>query len=127
MEVMMHQLMSLAFAVLGGSTLLLAQGRAADLEAPVRVVAGGAPIDVTVGHAAPCLFDVDGDGLVDLVVGEYGDQPFAKERLPGDTKLSGFDTSRLRVYRNAGTKQAPRFGGYEYLKAGAEDASIPST
>jgi hypothetical protein len=123
----MRAVMSLVSVVLAGALPLHAQGRAADLQAPVRVEAGGKVIDVTIGHAAPCMFDVDGDGVRDLVVGEFGDQPFPKERLPQDTGLSGFETSRLRVYRNLGSDGSPRFRDFEYLKAGAEHASIPST
>ena len=114
-------------AVLISCVPLLAQGRAPDLDAPVRVESGGEFIDVTIGHAAPCMFDLDGDGVRDLIVGEYGDQPFSAERLPKDTKLSDFEESRLRVYRNLGTDSAPRFDGFEYLKAGDQHASIPST
>ena len=36
---------------------------------PVRIEAHGKPIDVTTGHAAPYVYDFDGDGTRDLLVG----------------------------------------------------------
>jgi hypothetical protein len=48
----------------------------------VRIVAGGAAIDVTTGHAAPYVRDFDGDGTKDLLVGEFGDGEFPVDELP---------------------------------------------
>lgn len=39
---------------------------------PVRIEAAGTPIDVTTGHAAPYVYDFDGDGVRDLLVGDFG-------------------------------------------------------
>ena len=89
-------------------------------------MSAGAPIDVTVGHAAPYVIDFDGDGLRDLLVGEFGDQPYPQERLPEGAKGT-YEQGRLRIYRNCGTNAAPIFKGFEYLRAGKEYASIPST
>jgi hypothetical protein len=78
-----------------------------ELRPPVRLGAGGKPIDVDVGHAAPFFADLDGDGLPDLLVGQFGD-------------------GKLRFYKNVGTKTAPRFDKFEYVKADGKDASVPS-
>ena len=103
-----------------------------DFDPPVRIQAAGKPIDVTVGHAAPYLHDFDGDGLRDLLVGEFGKEPFPQDRLPvkyrsESGKASGYAQGRLRIYKNYGTEYSPEYRGFEYLKAGNEFASIPST
>ena len=100
-----------------------------DLESPVRITANGAPIDVTTGHAAPYFIDFDGDGVRDLLVGEYGEHEYPDHRMvPSARKYSGgFVEGRLRIYRNHGTDKAPEFRDFEYLRAGKEYASIPST
>ena len=102
---------------------------AVDLRAPVRVMAGGQPIDVTVGHAAPYVMDVDGDGVKDLLVGEFGEEGFPTERLPEAVrkKWGTFDEGKLRIYRNVGTTDSPRCEGFKYMEAGGEAASIPTT
>lgn len=96
---------------------------------PVRLEADGVPIDVTIGHAAPYLIDFDGDGVRDLLVGEFGKGKFPKERLPERLreKDSSYSEGKLRIYRNVGTDQAPLFKDFEYLRAGREYASIPTT
>ena len=96
---------------------------------PVRLEADGVPIDVAVGHAAPYLIDFDGDGVRDLLVGEFGKGEFPKERLPERLreKDSSYNEGKLRIYRNVGTEQTPLFKDFEYLRAGREYASIPTT
>jgi hypothetical protein len=58
-----------------------------ELALPVRLEADGRPIDTDVGHAAPFVTDFDGDGVQDLLVGQFG---------------SGL----LWFYRNEGAPQA---------------------
>ncbi len=57
---------------------------------PFRVSAGERWIDVDIGHAAPLFIDWDGDGLRDLLVGQFGE-------------------GKLRIYRNVGTASRPKF------------------
>ena len=63
------------------------------LAAPVRLLDGTEPIDVDRGHAAPAVFDLNGDGLKDLLVGQFGE-------------------GKLRVYPNRGSDRSPRFDGF---------------
>ena len=51
------------------------------LSKPRLVRAEGEPIDVDTGHAAPLMRDWDGDGTLDLLVGQFG-------------------SGRLRIYPN---------------------------
>ena len=90
-----------------GALLAACSAAAGELREPFRVEAGGKAIDVEVGHAAPWLGDFDGDGVDDLLVGQFGE-------------------GKLRVYRNAGTNDAPRFDDFTWLQAGGEDAKVPS-
>jgi hypothetical protein len=80
---------------------------APDLAAPIRLTAGGQPIDVEVGHAAPWVADFDGDGLPDLLVGQFGN-------------------GKLRLYRNRGTEKAPEFSTFAWFQAGGADARVPA-
>jgi hypothetical protein len=83
-----------------------AGGGSLRLGSPVKVLDGTAPIDVEVGHATPNLLDWDGDGKRDLLVGQFGG-------------------GKVRVYRNVGTDAAPAFKGFEFVQAGAKDATVP--
>jgi hypothetical protein len=74
---------------------------------PVRLEAADGIIDSgsAWGHSSPWVVDVDGDGVKDLVVGDF----------------SGL----FRVYRNEGTNQKPRYVKAGNLKAGGVDAKVP--
>lgn len=63
----------------------------AELMPPVRLEAAGKPIDTDIGHAAPFVCDFDGDGVQDLLVGQFGE-------------------GLLTIYRNEGTNSEPRLG-----------------
>ena len=76
------------------------------LAKPVRLLADSKVIDCSeaFGHAGPCIADVDGDGLPDLVVGDF----------------SGF----FRFYKNVGTKAKPVYTDKGRLQAGGKDAHV---
>jgi hypothetical protein len=85
----------------------LSWGIASDLEVPFAVEDAKGPIDVDVGHAAPLWLDWDGDGLTDLLVGQFGG-------------------GKLRIYRNVGSKGAPRFGEFILFQAGGAEGTVPA-
>jgi hypothetical protein len=74
---------------------------------PVRLEAAGKPIDTAIGHAAPFVGDFDGDGVRDLLVGQFGD-------------------GILWVYRNTGTNARPRFAAGVKFKGGGPDGRVPT-
>ncbi len=91
-----------------GTIMSAEAAMASDLAPPVHVQAAGQPIDVAiVGHSAPFYGDVDGDGIKDLLVGQ-------------------FDDGRLRIYRNLGTNSSPRFESYQWFEAGGAIGSVPA-
>lgn len=78
-----------------------------DLAPPVRIEAAGKPIDTDVGHAAPSVCDFDGDGLHDLLVGQFGD-------------------GLLWIYLNEGTSTEPKLAAGVKFKEGKEDGRVPT-
>lgn len=74
---------------------------------PVRIKAGGKPIDTDVGHAAPFVADFDGDGVRDLLVGQFGD-------------------GILWIFRNEGTNAAPKLAAGVKFKEGSRDGRVPT-
>jgi hypothetical protein len=95
--------------LLGLSSLAFAAAHvlaASDLAPPFRVQVGDKPVDASVGHAAPFVMDFDGDGLPDLLMGQYSD-------------------CQLRIYRNVGTKAEPKFKAFAYFKAGGREIRLP--
>ncbi len=78
-----------------------------ELMPPVRIEAAGKAIDTDIGHAAPFVCDFDGDGVQDLLVGQFG---------------QGLHW----IYRNEGTNAEPRLAAGVKFKEGAEDGRVPS-
>jgi hypothetical protein len=74
---------------------------------PVRLAAADGLIDSgpSWGHSGPWFADVDGDGVKDLLVGDF----------------SGL----FRFYRNTGTNRKPRYAKAVNLQAGGVDAKVP--
>lgn len=82
-------------------------GQSEELMPPVRLKAAGKPIDTAVGHAAPFVADFDGDGVQDLLVGQFGD-------------------GLLWIYRNEGTNAAPKLAAGVRFKDGKKDGRVPT-
>jgi len=82
-------------------------GASGELAPPVRVEAAGKPIDTEVGHAAPFVGDFDGDGVDDLLVGQFGE-------------------GILWVYRNEGTNGRPKLAAGVKFKEGRDDGRVPT-
>jgi len=87
------------------STLVIAATAAAsEFEDPVMLTAAGEPIRVEApGYAAPSWFDVDGDGVKDLIVGQFND-------------------GKMHVYRNLGDG---KFAERTWLEADGQVATVP--
>lgn len=83
----------------GGLSAQCQEPESTGLLPPTRVEAAGIPIDIEGGGAAPWYADFDRDGRNDLLVGQ----------------LEG---GKLRIYRNQGSNEQPRFDGFEWFKAG---------
>ncbi|MEM7311915.1 MAG: hypothetical protein AAF497_02065 [Planctomycetota bacterium] len=88
--------------------LELAEPSEFEFEAPVRLMVGDQPIAVEApGYAAPTMADVDGDGVDDLVVGQ-------------------FNSGKMSYFKNvAGKDQSPQFAKADWIKTGDSPAEVP--
>ncbi len=64
---------------------------------PYYLKCAGTTIDVGY-YASPCVVDWDGDGLKDLITGQ-------------------FSYGRIRFYKNEGTNEEPILNSFSYLQA----------
>ncbi|HNS22432.1 MAG TPA: hypothetical protein PKH24_18150 [Sedimentisphaerales bacterium] len=99
---MWHMLVLIVFGLVASASAAASD----ELMPPVRLEAGGKPTDTDVGHAAPYVCDFDGDGVRDLLVGQFGD-------------------GLLWIYRNEGTNAQPKLAAGVKFKDGAKDGTVP--
>jgi hypothetical protein len=110
----MRQRLLAALGLICGAALCVAPGgtaqdgtkpsREAEFEPPVRLKAGGEVIRVeSPGYAAPCWADVDGDGKMDLLVGQ-------------------FNQGKIRVFKGLGKME---FAKGAWLQAEGKAAEVP--
>ena len=78
------------------------------LAAPFLVMAGDEAITTNTGHAAPFATDLDGDGIWDLAVGEFGG-------------------GGCRIYKNHGTATEPKFASFTMLLSDGKPAAMESS
>ncbi len=99
-------------AITMGMGLTLSLSRAEDgvgdgvFEPPIRVRADGQFIDsgAAWGHSAPCIEDIDGDGLEDLIVGDF--------------------SGTFKIYQNMGTAKEPVYQQQGFVQAGDAKAAV---
>ena len=89
------------------SILAAADPNGSDLAPPIQLQAGGQPINVDMGHAAPFVADLKGDGNMTLLVGQFGE-------------------GKLRLYSNVGTRKEPKFDKFEWFQAGGKVVTLPA-
>lgn len=76
-------------------------------ETPVQIEADGKPISISYGFTFPTVIDLDKDGLIDLLVGEY--------RNGGE----------IYFYKNIGTKTLPKYAKAQNLMVGDKVLTVP--
>jgi hypothetical protein len=75
-----------------------------DFEPEYQLQCAGSTIDVGY-YAAPCIVDWDGDGVDDLILGQ-------------------FTSGKIRFYKNEGTNANPVFNSYSFLQADGSDITM---
>jgi len=98
---------TLALAALGGISSADSPSTAL-FEEPVRLKAGDEFVDTRayVAHTGPLLYDYDGDGKTDLLVGNF--------------------RGSIQLFRNVGTREAPVYESKGLLQADGKDVKIPN-
>ncbi len=95
----------LAVIVFIGCAAARSDAQVADGRFPPRIQCDGKDIDIKVGHLVPTVADMNGDGMKDLVVGQFS---------PGN----------IRLYLNEGSDAGPVFKTFSVLKAGGEEIRL---
>ena len=77
-----------------------------EFEPPFRLKADGEIIDTgeAWGHSSPCVVDLNGDGVKDLLLGDFG--------------------GKFQIYLNSGKPNAPAYSRGGLLQAGGVDAEV---
>lgn len=91
-------------------SLLLGVGVLAAMQSwhePIRLKCDRQWINATQGHAAPLICDLDGDGLDELLVGQFGQ-------------------GQLRVYDFSSKGGTTEIGELDWFRAGDEVATVPT-
>ncbi len=89
------------------SVCLAAAADTPDYQPPFNVMANGVQIELSIGHANPLITDWNGDGLKDLILGQYS-------------------SGKLRYYENNDSNDSPMFGNYTFMQADGADISLTS-
>lgn len=97
---------AILFAMTAGSALAQEVPATSIFHPPVPLKADGKIISTgqAWGHSAPAVVDLNGDGLEDLVVGDFG--------------------GKFRRYLNTGAENAPVYGKGELIEAGGVPAEV---
>jgi hypothetical protein len=97
----------LAAPALGGESSPAPRAKDA-FDAPVRLKAGDAYVDTGkyIAHTGPLVYDYDGDGKPDLLVGNF--------------------MGNVQVFRNTGTRESPVYEAKGLLQADGKDVKIPN-
>lgn len=104
-----------------GSLGLFSQGI---FETPVLMKADGKIIDIT-SHTAPYLYDFNGDGIKDLIVGDFGD--IHLEGMKEDPVYGRYVQGRCHIFINSGSNKNPVYGESKLLMSKGEPAFVPIT
>lgn len=102
--------MVMALALVVGATAVAEDNKSGSsttpFELPIRLKDNDKFIDTgsAWGHSSPCVTDVDGDGLDDLVVGDFG--------------------GMFNIYRNTGTAKSPTYVQAGAIQAGGVTAEV---
>lgn len=91
--------------VMASAVLVMLQAQAPVFENGLFINDNSTPIDVGI-YSAPFVYDWNGDGNKDLLVGQL-------------------DLGKIRLYRNLGTNNNPSFNGFSFVQADAADISLP--